>query len=89
MPSDWSPAKRLANLAKHGVDFAAARSFDWSTALVRGDTREGYGEVRMVALGAIDRRPRVLVFTIRRTRIWIISPRKASNREIAHYEREV
>jgi len=47
----WDEAKRAANLAKHGVDFAVATGFDWDGALVVEDTRFDYGERRYQALG--------------------------------------
>ena len=88
VPYGWTPAKRASNIAKHGVDFLAMDGFDWTTALVRGDTRHGYGEVRLAALGSIRDRMHHVTFTIRRTTVWIISLRKASNKEIAGYEGE-
>ena len=87
MRHGWNPAKSASNLAKHGVAFDAAEKFDWTTALVQADTREDYGETRMVAFGAIGDRLHVLVFTIRRE-LWIISLRRASRREVRHYARE-
>lgn len=88
MPYDWSPAKRAANITKHGIDFLAADDFDWETAFVQADTREHYNEIRLVAYGAIGDRLHAMVFTLRRPAIWIISLRKASNREISRYASE-
>ena len=48
---EWDDAKRQANLAKHGVDFAAIDAFDWETALIDSDTRQS--EPRWVATGFI------------------------------------
>jgi uncharacterized DUF497 family protein len=31
---EWDEAKREANLARHGLDFALATDFDWSQAVV-------------------------------------------------------
>ncbi len=88
MPYGWDPAKRAANIAKHGVDFAAIEAFDWSTAIVRADVRFDYGEVRLEATGLIGARVYVLVFTIRRDTTWIISFRKGNTRETTRYEAE-
>ena len=37
MRFEWDEKKRAANLAKHGVDFAAAEEFDFESALVTPD----------------------------------------------------
>ena len=85
LPHGWNQAKRAGNIAKHGVDFAAVEGFDWETAQVVADTRHYYGEARLTALGLIGPRVHVLVFTIRRTTTWVISLRKANQKETAHY----
>lgn len=43
---EWDEAKRAANLAKHGVDFAAVHRLDWSSSLTARDGRTDYGEDR-------------------------------------------
>ena len=53
---DWDEAKRLTNLAKHGVDFADIALFDWTTARELTDLRHVYGEVRIEASGLIGDR---------------------------------
>lgn len=83
---EWDEAKRQANFAKHGVDFATAEGFDWDTALVMPDLRRDFGEPRFVAFGFIDRRLRSLIFTPRGGKARIISLRKANPREIRHHE---
>jgi uncharacterized protein len=60
---EYDPAKDEKNRAKHGVSLQAAASFDWDTALEREDDRFDYGEVRFVAIGQIDARLYVVVFT--------------------------
>lgn len=81
----WDAAKGKANLAKHGVDFASVGAFDFDTALVRADTRFDYGEVRLVAMGLIGERVHVLVFTVERRCLRVISLRKAGRKEITRY----
>lgn len=83
----WDEAKRTANLAKHGVDFAAAASFDWKSALVGGDIRHDYGESRFNAIGFIGARLHVLTYTPRAETLRIISLRKANARERFRYAR--
>ena len=63
MRVEFDPAKDVINRAKHGISLQAATSFDWETALEREDDRFDYGEVRFVAIGLIDARLYVMVFT--------------------------
>ena len=60
---EFDPLKDAANIAKHGVSLRDAERFDWDTALEREDDRFDYGEVRFVAIGLIDGRLHVMVFT--------------------------
>jgi len=78
---EWDEIKRLANLAKHGVDFADVHLFDWTTAKERTDYRHDYGEVRVRAIGLIDSRLHVLIY-VERSKQSVISLRKANLREI-------
>lgn len=71
---EWDENKRLANLAKHGVDFEAALDFDWGTAIETLDNRLDYGETRWIAIGKIKRRLHVMVYTERGDNIRIIKP---------------
>lgn len=83
---EWDDAKASANEAAHGIPFSAVLGFDWQTALVAEDTRRDYGEPRYKALGMIDVRLHVLVFTVRGTRVRVISLFKANEREQRRYE---
>ena len=85
MRYEWDKAKRAENIAKHGVDFAEAKDFDWDAALAARDTRRDYGEVRYRAIGPIGPRLYVMAFTARRGTVRIISPRKANPREVKGY----
>ena len=51
MHYEWDESKRVANFAKHGVDFIDAEQFEWATAIEAMDNRCDYGEDRWVALG--------------------------------------
>lgn len=86
MRYEWDEGKRAANLAKHGIDFADAVRFDWSTAVETADNRLEYGEKRWVALGCIDRSLHVLIYMERGDNIRLISLRKANSREREFYE---
>jgi hypothetical protein len=48
---EWDETKRLANLRKHGVDFADVPFMDWDNATILEDTRFGYPERRFWAFG--------------------------------------
>ena len=38
---EWDEVKRKANIAKHGVDFAAMDAFEWNTAVIELDDNAG------------------------------------------------
>jgi len=42
MKYEWDENKRVANLAKHDVDFMDAEHFDWSSAMEASDDRFNY-----------------------------------------------
>ena len=82
---EWDEAKRLANLAKHGVDFSTIESFDRDEAVITQDTPQDYGEARYTAFGPINGRPHCVYFTIRGDNYRITGLRKANNRKIGRY----
>jgi len=81
----WNPEKATANLVKHGVAFEAVFNMDFDTALVRADVRLAYPEPRLVALAPIDGCLFMLVYSIERRNVRVISLRKANNREKSRY----
>lgn len=85
MEYEWDEPKRRRNREKHGVDFVAARAFDWDAATIRPDNRTDYGEPRYKAYGYIGERFMVLVYTRRAEMIRVISLRRANRREIKRY----
>ena len=88
---EFDPAKDDINRAKHGVSLAAATDFDWDTALEREDDRFDYGEIRFVAIGLIDARLYVMVFTEGSDddAVRIISLRPAERHEMRFYYGQV
>jgi uncharacterized protein len=82
----FDPAKNERNIAARGISFECAAAFEWDTALIVEDTRRDYGERRFQALGLIDGRLHVLVFTPRAGKTHVISLRKANQREVRRYE---
>ena len=64
MEFEWDEAKSDACLGLRGFDFAfASRVFDDPARLVERDLRIDYREARYVAIGKIDRRVFVIVYT--------------------------
>lgn len=88
MEFSWDSRKSEANLALRGFDFAfATLIFDGPT-LERADTREDYGEARIIAIGLAQGIPLTVVYTDS-TAGWrrIISARRSNRREREAYER--
>ena len=80
---EWDEAKRRENLAKHAIDFAAIRNFEWAAAVYNASPR--HGELRWVVAGYIGIRLHTVVYTQRGDRRRIISLRIAGNRERREY----
>ena len=80
MRFEWDPAKAAANLAKHGLDFAEARHFDWATSIYLADDVID-GEVRTREIGWLDGQLVVIVHVERGDRIRLISMRHATRQE--------
>jgi hypothetical protein len=89
MKYEWDENKRLANLARHKVDFIDAVDFQWDTAVETIDNRFDYGEERWIALGFTDKKLHVLVYAFRSPTIRIIILRKANKRERIYYETQI
>ena len=65
MEYEWDVNKAEVNLQKHGVAFDAVHAFDWESAITMVDRRRDYGEERVIAMGFVDQRLHVLVFSLR------------------------
>jgi uncharacterized DUF497 family protein len=83
---EFDPTKNQQNIKDRGLSFDLAINFDWDTAIVLEDTRKDYGEPRYSAIGFIENRLYVLVFTPRNEAIRVISLRKANDREVKRYD---
>ncbi len=91
---DWDETKAITNEAKHGVALA-----DGAEALrlarvwvVREDDRRDYGERRIQCMVADPDVPEVLwmvVLTLRKPVVWLISARPANRKERERYEQIV
>jgi uncharacterized protein len=83
---EFDPEKNSVNLRKHYVNFATASRIWESYVFERDDERKDYGEQRIIALGAVDGRTLVVVFTWRGSRRRLISARKANKDERQLYQ---
>jgi uncharacterized DUF497 family protein len=62
---EFDPDKDAINQKKHGFSLVAAEEMDWSTATIRQDKRQDYGESRWQVYGLLDGIPCMAVFTPR------------------------
>lgn len=91
MEFSWDAAKARRNLAKHGIDFNAAREvFADPQLLIVDDCEDDHGEMRYQAIGyAVSHLLLVVVFVDRSSenlaRVHIISARKAVAYEESAY----
>ncbi len=81
---EWDEAKRLANIAKHDIDFTVAPKLDLDTATIDFSMRQR--EIRFSATDFIGNRLCTLIFTVRDNKIRVISLRRASRSEERRYE---
>ena len=81
----WDEAKRLANLKKHGIDFADAEKIFRGLTFTAEDDREAYGEPRFLTLGLLEDQVVSVAHTERGEEIRIISIRKATKHEARFY----
>lgn len=90
MRFEWDEAKNAANIAKHGVDFADAIDIFNHPMLSLIDDRKNYNEERWIAIGWMKFLVGVVVYTEQRADvIRVISARKATKREVQHYEQAI
>jgi uncharacterized DUF497 family protein len=81
----WTEAKRQANIADHGLDFVGADAVFDHPVLTWEDTREAYGEQRIVLLGWLHGKIVQMVYTERGEARHMISLREATKHESRHY----
>lgn len=87
MMFEWDDNKAKLNQIKHCVSFEfATRAFDDHQRITVIDHRQDYGENRYITLAKISNRVYVVAFTMRLSKIRLISARKANSREISRYE---
>jgi len=85
MKFTWHEIKRQQNLKKHGLDFEDAHKVFDGPILTFEDTRESYGEQRMISVGMLDCLIVLVVHVESENEIRIISMRKATHHETDQY----
>lgn len=86
MEFEFDPRKDGTNREKHGLSLAQAARMDLDAAQIVTDDRRSYGEARYRAVGFIDDRLCVMIFTMRGLTMRVISLRKANERERRNYD---
>ncbi len=86
MDVTYDSNKSERNIAERGLSFELARDFEMAGALIVEDVRIAYPERRFQALGYLNERLHMLVFTPRDGMVHVISLRKANSREVKKYE---
>jgi uncharacterized DUF497 family protein len=84
----FDQSKSDRNMLLRGLSFTLASQFEWSTSIISADLRHDYGEARYLAMGFLEERLHVLVFTPREQAVHIISLRRANSREVRLYAKE-
>ncbi len=82
----YDPKKNERNIRERGLSFERVAEFKFDSAWFVEDERRNYGETRIRALGYLDGRLHVLVFTVTSTTLRVISLRRANRREVKRYE---
>lgn len=80
----WDEGKRLANLRKHGIDFADVSAVFEGHTFTYEDTRFEYGERRFITIGLLKHIVILIAHTETDDTIRIIHVRKA-NKETSRY----
>jgi uncharacterized DUF497 family protein len=87
MDFEWDMAKSDLCQISRNFDFTYVMSiFIDPNLLIEKDQRWDYGEERFRALGSLDEKVFVVIYTNRPTAIRIISARRANRREVRRYE---
>jgi uncharacterized DUF497 family protein len=74
MDVSFDSDKSEKNLRERGISFDLAAGFEWVSALIVEDLRRNYGERRFQALGLIENRLHMMVFTPRANKVHVIMP---------------
>ncbi|WP_394197237.1 BrnT family toxin [Litoreibacter albidus] len=86
---EWDENKRKHNHAKHGVDFLDAALIFENPILIRKDTRQDYGETRLISLGMVGETVYAVTYTMRGETIRIISAWQGGRKEYEQYKNRI
>jgi uncharacterized DUF497 family protein len=89
MAFEWDARKNALNIEKHGIDFDTARLIFDGPVLEMMDERFDSGEKRVIAIGSVENRELVVVYTDRGEARRIISARRAHSHERRAYRKAV
>ncbi len=82
MKFEWDQNKNEQNIKKHQIDFENAKLiFSDSNRIIYQDLRNDYGEERFISIGLLNDTVIVVVYTIRKGAIRLISARYAKKSE--------
>ncbi len=81
MAFEYDQEKSRRNFRERAIDFEFASRIFESDYIEKEDRRRDYGEMRLVAIGAVEAAILVVVYTWREGRRRIISARRANRRE--------
>lgn len=87
MEFEWNETKRAEIYEKRGVDLLEAALIFENDVLEKEDTREDYGEKRMIALGIADGEIYRVVYTKRDDVYRLITAWKGGQNDRKEYER--
>ncbi len=86
MKFEWDKNKNELNIQKHQIDFEDAKLiFKDANRIIYQDLRNDYGEERFVSIGLLKDTVIVVVYTIRKEAIRLISARYAKKSERNNY----
>jgi uncharacterized DUF497 family protein len=85
MAFEWDERKNALNIQKHEIDFDTAKLIFDGPVVEAPDRRFDYGEERMQAIGSVEGRELVVIYTDRGEARRIISARRAHSHERRAY----
>ena len=83
------PKEERPQREERGLPFDRVNEFDWSTVIFFEDSRVDYGELRLLMFGHLGGRLHAAVVTPRDDDLRVISLRRANEKEVRLYEKEV
>jgi len=85
MEFEWDENKNQANFLKHGIEFNDAISIFDGRVIEYVSTKRDYGELRVTAIGDLNGKVVVIIYTLSNGAYRIISARRAGRNERRTY----